>query len=310
MTVPSVVLHAAAVAGLAEAFAAVSGIDLIEVETDDEVHDALSRGAEILVTYKWRPDFLVPSLRWVQGIGAGYEQYPLDVFDRNDIAFTTATGVHVAVAEGAFGLMLALTRRIGQAVRDAQTRTWLSREGPEIAGSTIGILGLGTIGEAFAQRTQGWDVDLIGYKRHPESYTGVVPTVLGPGDLIEVCRRSDILVIAMPGSPETTHLIGAEELAALGAGWLVNVGRGSVVDEAALIEALTEGELLGAGLDVFEQEPLPTDSPLWALDNVVVTPHSAGNTPRYGERLAAIFDQNLRAFRGESVAWRNKVVDG
>jgi D-2-hydroxyacid dehydrogenase (NADP+) len=304
------VLHPASVTGLAAEVKATPGVDLIEAADDAEVEAALADGVPILLTYTWRDRFLQPGLQWIQGVGAGFEQYPLDEFDRRGVALTTATGVHVSVAEGAFGLLLALTRRIADAVRDGQKHEWIVREGPEVAGSTVGIVGLGTIGEAFARRAQGWEVDLLGYKRHPEDYDGVVPRVFGPGQLLEMCRLADILVVTMPGSPETHHLIGAAELEALGSGYLINVGRGSVVDEQALIRALESGGLRGAGLDVFEVEPLPADSPLWDMPNVVITPHSAGDTPRYGERLGAIFRQNLRAFQGEEVAWVNRVVQG
>jgi len=305
-----VVLHPLSVTGLLEELRRMDDIEVIAAADDDEVEAALAAGAQILLTYTWKPQFLTPALRWIQGVGAGYEQYPLDEFDREGIVLTTATGVHVVVAEAAFGLLLALTRRIADAVRDAQQHRWIAREGLELAGSTIGIIGLGTIGEAFARRAQGWDVEIIGYKRNPDRYDGVVGQIYGPGSLLDVCAMADILVLTLPGSQETTGLIGADELAALGEGWLINVGRGSVVDEQALIAALTEGDLRGAGLDVFEVEPLPDDSPLWDMGNVVVTPHTAGDTPRYGERLAKIFDHNLRAFRGEGAHWVNRVVDG
>ena len=303
------VLHPASVPGLAEEVAATPGVELVEAVNDDDVEAALADGAPILLTYTWHERFLKPGLKWVQGVGAGFEQYPLHDFDREGIVLTTATGVHVCVAEGAFGLLLALTRRIADAVRDAQRREWIVREGPELAGSTIGIIGLGTIGEAFAKRAQGWDVELIGFKRHPEQYKGVVPRVFGPDKLLEVCRLSDVLVITMPGSADTHHLIGVEELDALGEGWLINVGRGSVVNEQALVAALASGRLRGAGLDVFEVEPLPASSTLWDMPNVVITPHSAGNTPRYGERLGRIFRQNLLAFQ-DGMTWVNRVVDG
>ena len=304
------VLHPLSVTGLSEELERMDAIDVIEAADDDEVETALATGVPILLTYTWKPQFLTPTLRWIQGVGAGYEQYPLDDFDREGIILTTATGVHVVVAEAAFGLLLALTRRIADAVRDAQQHRWIAREGVELAGSTIGIIGLGTIGEAFARRAEGWDVDIIGYKRNPDRYEGTVERVYGPGRLVDVCAMADIIVLTLPGTDETTRLIGADELAALGDGWLINVGRGTVVDEQALIAALTEGDLRGAGLDVFEVEPLPDDSPLWEMDNVVITPHSAGDTPRYGERLAEIFDQNLRAFRGEDAHWVNRVVGG
>jgi len=137
------VLHPASVTGLAAELERMDDIELIRATNDEEVEAALSAGAPILLTYTWRDRFLTPSLRWIQGVGAGFEQYPLDRFDREGIALTTATGVHVVVAETAFGLLLALTRRIADAVRDAREHKWVLREGLEIAGSTIAIIGLG-----------------------------------------------------------------------------------------------------------------------------------------------------------------------
>lgn len=305
-----VVLHPSRVTGIAAELAATGGVELVDARTETEVIDALASGVPVLLTYRWKPEFLRPGLRWIQGMGAGFEQYPLADLDARGIVLTTATGVHVSVAESAVGLILALTRRLGEAVRNSVAHEWKALQGPEVAGSTVGIIGLGTIGEGVARRLQGWDVHLVGVKRRPEDYAGVVPEVYGPDRLVEVCRRCDIVVVTLPGSEETRHMIGAAELAALGDGYLVNVGRGSVVDEAALVAALEAGTLRGAGLDVFETEPLPADSPLWDMENVVITPHSAGNSPRYGERLAAIFRRNLAVFLGGEGPWINRVVDG
>jgi D-2-hydroxyacid dehydrogenase (NADP+) len=114
-------------------------------------------------------------------------------------------------------------------------------------------------------------------------------------------------MVALPLAAETRHLVTDAVLDALGAGWVTNVSRGPVIDEAALIERLRDGRLLGAGLDVTETEPLPADSPLWNMSNVVITPHMAGLTPRYGERLAKLLTENLRAYRGQG-PWRNRIV--
>lgn len=305
-----VVLHPAQVPGLVERLRSTDGIILVEAVDDDEVCHALSSHDSVLVTYRWQDRFLTNRLKWVQGTGAGFEQYPIDRFAAANVVLTTATGVHPVVAESAVGLLLALTRNIGRSALERGDRVWQQRDGTEIAGSTIGIVGLGTIGEAFARRMQGWDVELIGIKRDPNSYHGVVERVYGPDELLKICAESDVLVVTAPGSVDTQHMIGRAELDALGAGWFVNVGRGSVVDERALVIALTEGNLLGAGLDVFEVEPLPSESPLWSLENVVITPHSAGNTPRYGERLVKIFHNNLDVFRGRGGQWINRVVGG
>jgi len=305
-----VVVHPSRVSGLARELDRIDEIEWVDARTEDDVIAALVDGVPVLLTYRWRPEFMQPDLRWIQSISAGYDAYPLDEFARNGVVLTTATGVHVSVAESAIGLVLALTRRFGEAIRSQARHEWKQIRGGEIAGSTVAIIGLGTIGEQIARRLQGWDANLIGLTRRPAEYQGVVPDIYGPGDMLEVCRRSDVVILVLPASNQTHHVIGAAELEALGDGFLVNVGRGSVVDEAALVDALQHGVIRGAGLDVFETEPLPADSPLWDMENVVITSHSAGNSPRYGERLARIFTQNLAAFLGEDVPWINRIVDG
>ncbi len=131
--------------------------------------------------------------------------------------------------------------------------------------------------------------------------------MFGPDDTIEVFRRADAVIVTLPGGEETAGLVGADELDALEGGFLVNVGRGSVVDEPALVSALESGSLRGAGLDVFAEEPLPSGYPLWRLPNAVVSPHLAGASPKYAERLAALFERNLAAYRGAG-DWVNRIV--
>lgn len=307
---PKVVLHPEQPPGVREQLEALDGIELVTPDDADGVHQALVDGASILATFRWEDRFLQPSLRWIAGEGAGFEQYPLDELAAAGVVLTTATGVHtVSVAEHAMGLLLALTRRIGEATRDAVHHVWHERPGADLEGRTAAVLGLGTIGEAIARLAQAFGMEVIGYKRDPAAYDGVVDEVFGPGDLLAVCRRADVLFVVLPGGDGTHHLVGREQLDALGAGWVVNVGRGPVVDEDALVEALTAGTLRGAGLDVFETEPLPDSSKLWDLPSVVLTPHTAGDSPRYGERWTQIFRHNLRAFEG-AAGWRNRVVDG
>ncbi len=262
----------------------------------------------ILVTYRWRDSYLQPGLRWVQGQGVGYEQYPLDQFRERGVVLTNASGIQsTVIAEHVFALLLGLTRGINHSVRRATEHRWDGRTDFEIGGMTLGILGLGSIGEAIARRAAGWDLTVIGVKNNPATYRGCVSEVLAPDRLIEVCERADILVSCLPGGRQTHRMLSTQAFAALGAGWFVNVGRGSVVDEPALITALTEGALRGAGLDVFETEPLPTTSPLWDLPNVIITPHKAGQTPRYPDRLAALVATNVEALRGRG-PWANRVI--
>lgn len=294
-----VVLHPQHGSGFAEALRRVEGIVLETPNDHDGIVAALDAGAEILITYVWDDRFITGGLRWVQALSAGLEQLPLDALKKRDIRLSSARGAHApAVAEHAIALLLALVRGLGPSMRDISERSWTVRPAFEVSRRTVGILGLGAIGEEIAIRAQGLGMRVIGTKSTPETYNGVADRVFGPNETLEVCRQADTLIIALPHSSSTTGLVGKRELAALEGGWLVNVGRGSVVDEDALVAALSDGILRGAGLDVFEIEPLPVNSPLWELPTVIITPHSAWSSDRLVERLVCLFEDNLRAYRG------------
>lgn len=302
-----VVLHHRHPRGVDEALEQIPGVRLIRTTSDDEVQEQLQH-AEVLVTFRWSERFRSPTLRWIQSVSAGVDQFPLDELRESGVVLTSARGVHgPQVAEHAFALLLALTRGVGVSMRDTVTHTWQPRTGEELSGKTLGVLGLGTIGEEIARRATAWGMKVIGTKRNPGVYSGVARAVYPPSETIEVFRLADCVVSVLPDSPETRGVVGAAELDALGAGWFVNVGRGSAVDEEALIGALVNGTLRGAGLDVFAQEPLPEDSPLWHHPRVVMTPHTAGLSPEYGPRLARIFEANLAAFNDDGV-WVNREV--
>jgi phosphoglycerate dehydrogenase-like enzyme len=301
-----VALHPRHPRGVAEAFRGSTAFHLNE-PPDDAVVEALST-APILVTYVWRPEFLVPGLQWVQSVSAGVEQFPATELAERGVVLTSARGVHAPqVAEHAFALLLAMTRGIGVAMRDATRAEWRPRMGEELGGRTLAVLGLGSIGEEIARKADAWGLEVIGTKAHPESYAGVASRVWGPEGTVEACRAADVVVVVLPDTPGTHGIVGRAALEAIGPGWLVNVGRGSAVDEPALVESLESGSLRGAGLDVFATEPLPVDSPLWRHPRVVISPHTAGFSPRYGERLLRLFENNLRAWEGGR-AWTNRVV--
>lgn len=303
----TLVLHPRHPAGVAEALALLEGVDLACPEDAEGVAAAL-QAAPVLVSFVWEDRFLTPGLRWVQSISAGTEQFPVDRLAANGVVLTSARGVHgPQVAEHAFALLLALTRGIGFSMRNAVERSWRQYTGDELTGLTLGVLGLGPIGEEVARRALAWGMQVVGCTRRSHAYQGVVTEVLGLDELTEVCRRSDAVVAALPDAPETRNIIDAAALAALGSGWLVNVGRGSAVDLTALLYALDQGELRGAGLDVFPTEPLPPESPLWSHPRVVLTPHVGGLSPRYGPRLAEITAANLDALHGRG-EWVNRVV--
>ena len=293
--------------GIAEAIAAVDGIEAVIVRDIAEVPAALGE-APILVTFHWSDTWMAPGLRWIQSVSAGTDQFPLAALAANGTALTSARGIHeVQVSEHAIGLLLAMTRGIDTAAVQQQTRTWKWTPVVELHGMTLGVLGLGTIGEGVARRAAAFGMRVIGTKAHPADYRGVAAEVFAPGETIEVFRRANAVVITLPGGDDTRNLVGSEELEALRGGWIVNVGRGAVIDEPALVAAMRDGVLAGAALDVFATEPLPADSPLWDLPGVLITPHMAGASPRYGERLAALFAWNLAAFHGGG-EWRNRVV--
>lgn len=308
MTELSVVLHPKLPPGVADFVRSVPGLSLHTPIDDEGVASALQQGAEVLVTYTWRPDFLAPNLKWIAGCGAGIEQYPLASFQKQGVALTTAAGVHAeCVAEHAFALMLALTRRIGESVRNMTRAHWVALPGEELGGKKLAIVGLGSIGEGVARRAQAWGLDMVGIKRNPANYTGCLGDVRPPEALPEVCAWADILVLCLPALPGGRVLIGQAELDRLGAGWLINVGRGSLVDEAALADALQQGRLRGAGLDVTQVEPLPASSPLWADPRVVLSAHNAGDSPGFGPRWGKLFAHNLDVLRHGGV-WRNAVA--
>lgn len=302
-----VVLHPWHPPAVDTALRAMPGIDLVVGRNQDEVAATLADGAEVLVTSYWRDDFLTPSLRWIAGTGAGTEQYPFHLLAASGVTLTTAHGVHSAcVAEHTFALLLGCTRQIGPAVRNMAGHRWESLAGEEISGRRMLIVGLGLIGEQVARRAVAFGMDVAGIKRDPSQYQGCVPDVRGPAGLAALCEWADVLVVTAPSTPQTRHLIGQRELALLGPGWLVNVARGNLVDHDALLSALVHGGLRGAGLDVTEPEPLPADSALWDLPNVVISAHAAGASPRFGRRWIEQFQQNLAAFSADG-EWCNRV---
>lgn len=306
MTPLRVVLHPVLPPGVAAVLEGMPDVVLQHPADTASVAAALADGGQVLVTHTWSDEFLSPTLRWIAGTGAGIDQYPLERLSKRGIVLTTAAGVHAScVAEHAFALMLACTRRLGESVRNMTDRKWSPLVGDEVGGKKLLIVGLGRIGEEVARRAQGWGISVAGIKRDPTGYTGCLNDVRGPAELQALCEWANIVMLTAPATPETKNLIGARELAALGGGWLVNVGRGGLVDENALVAALTHGQLRGAGLDVTAQEPLAAESPLWSLPGVVLSAHNAGNSPNFGNRWAILFRDNLLAFAGKA-EWRNR----
>lgn len=303
MTRTQVVLHPQHLRGLEDALRRLD-IDLFVPEEDGL--SAAIQASGILVTYVW-DDAYLPGLKWIQSISAGHDHYPYALLEERGVILTTASGVHAPqMAEHAFALLLSLTRGVGVASRNAVDAQWKPMMLHELSGMTLGVLGLGAIGEEVARRAKAWGMDVIGTKQMTVGYGGVADEVLGADGTAEVFHRSDAVVSVLPGGDETTGIVTLPMLESLN-GWFVNVGRGNVVAESDIEAAIESGGLLGAGLDVFDTEPLPESSPLWGNPRVVITPHVGGLSPHYGRRLAEILDHNLAAFAGEA-EWRNRIV--
>jgi len=238
-------------------------------------------------------------LRWIHSTAAGVDQLLHPEVLARDIIVTTSTGIHAGpITEHVLAVMLAFARRLPVAIRNQMARRWdrASVIGEELRGKTVGILGLGSIGRELAARCRIFGMRVIGTKRTPGTLPEV-DQVLPPDGLDEVLAGSDFVVIILPLTEQTRGLIGARELALMKPGaYLINVARGAIVQEDALIAALRAGRLRGAALDVFEREPLPQDSPLYEMEQVILTPHISGAAPDYYDRAVPLFCENLRRF--------------
>ncbi|HXF55050.1 MAG TPA: D-2-hydroxyacid dehydrogenase [Hyphomicrobiaceae bacterium] len=304
---------------MAERFAARgTGISHFEVKSAAELRRRVGEADVLVVSGFWQNDLLedAPRLRFVQSISAGVNQYALDAFRAHGVRLASARGVNErAVAEHAMALMLALSRQLHVARDNQARRHWrgmatdpAERE-DELAGKTLLVVGLGLIGTRLAHFGKALGMRVLGVRRSASAPGGPADAVHGQDRLLEVLPEADVIALTCPLTPETTGLIGREALARMKpSAMLINVARGAVVDEPALIEALRDGKIAGAGLDVTIEEPLPADSPLWGLRNVLITPHTAGETLAYEERVIDLLLENLdRLWRGDSEL-RNQVV--
>jgi len=283
--------------------AQIRAVDLrvvVAAVTDRQKGVELAERAEIMVGWNVPREVIqrAPRLRWIHSTAAGVDQLLFPEVLERDVVVTTSSGIHQPLVEHVFAMMLAMTRRLHVAIRNQLLRKWERRQatGEEIRGKTLGVLGLGRIGAEIAEKAHVFDMRVIGTKRTPDPVPHV-DRVLPPSGMSEVLAASDIVVIALPLTPETQGLIGERELRGMKpSALLINIGRGPILQEAAVIRALREGWIAAAALDVFEREPLPADSPLWAMENVLITPHVSGTSPRYMDAAVPLFCENLACF--------------
>jgi len=241
---------------------------------------------------------------------AGYDHLPIAAFRERGVAVTTASGVHAPnIAEHVVGAVIAFSRAFPTAWRQQEREEWRHIQSGELTGSTVTVVGLGTIGGSVVEALGGFDVTTLGIRRSPEK-GGPTDEVMGPDALHDALARTEYLVLACPLTEETEGLIGTAEFRTLPPeAVLVNIARGPVVDTEALVAALQGESIRGAQLDVTDPEPLPRGHPLWAMDNVFITPHSAGYSPAYYERRADILAANVRhaAETGQYEGLQNQV---
>lgn len=282
-----------------------------EEETDEEAKANLARilaEAEVLFTSPVIPAEITgqaPNLRWVQLTSAGLDRLLDSELARSGVTITTASGIHaVPIGEYVMAVMLAFAKGLPGAMRSQAERSWRPYLAEELHARTVGIVGLGAIGGYVARLAKADGMRVLAIRRSAQRRaTGKdsgledVDELMPPSDLPYLLSESDYVVISVPLTPESRGLIGGRELRAMKpTARIINIARGAIIDEAALVQALKEGRIAGAALDVVEQEPLSPESELWAMESVILTPHISGGTPVYMERAVELFCDNLRRY--------------
>lgn len=279
-----------------------------------ELDDKLFREAEVICG--WSPAIEKESLgeggslKWLQSWSAGVDKMPLDKLEQAGVILTTASGVHpVPMSETALAMMLAFSRGLHHSVRSQLRGKWEPREPyAELNGATLAIIGAGEIGTELGRLGQALGMRTIGVRRTARP-TPHMDETLAIGQLHDALAQADYVVNVLPHTPDTERVYGAAEFAAMKeSAVFINIGRGVSVDTEALVEALRSGAIGGAGLDVTDPEPLPEGHPLWAMEQVILTPHMGGSSGRYKERVTDLFVRNLKSYLEDGRPARN-IVD-
>jgi phosphoglycerate dehydrogenase-like enzyme len=304
---------------MADRFAARgTGIAHVQVRSPENFVAAAPEADVVVVSMMWKNDLAASAkrLKFIQSISAGIDQYDREVLRAHGIRLANAAGVNAnAVAEHAMAMILALKRHLHGGRDNQAAKHWrgmissIPDREDELGQKTLLVVGLGRIGSRLARLAKAFDLHVVGIRRDAGRGGDGADAVYGHDKLLEQIASADIVALTCPLTPETTNLIDARALAAMkSTAHLVNVSRGRVVDEPALIRALQEKRIAAAGLDVTQVEPLPASSPLWTMPNVLITPHTAGETQRYEDGVIDLLLENLdRLWRGET-ALKNQVV--
>lgn len=298
---------------LAEIRAAAPDWEIVVCE-DEEVAASHLLDAEVIATWSGaqvKKALLGDRLKWVQFFAAGVDSLPLAEMKEKGVYLTNASGVHGApISETMFAMILAFARGIGAAIGDQKNHLW--RRGgyalTEIHEKTLGILGVGAIGLEAARIGKAFGMRVLGLRRGGKPAENV-DEMYAPENADEMLEKCDYVMNVLPWTPETEGFMDARRFSRMKkTACYVSAGRGATTDQDALIDALKTGKIAAAGLDVTTPEPLPPDSPLWEMDNVILTPHMAGLTDRYFERAIGILLENLKAYIDTGAPLKN-VVD-
>jgi phosphoglycerate dehydrogenase-like enzyme len=284
---------------------AAPSMQLLMAEGRDEVMAAIG-DVEAYTPGAWDENIFAAggNLRWVHFRSAGVDREIFPSLAASEVAVTNSAGVFaIPMAEHAMALMLALARGLHICARPAGNGPWRTAQRTlkgclfELSGATLGIVGYGHVGREIAKRAKAFGMRVLALRRRVAEEAEGVDGVYGPDGLDDLLRRADFVAVTCALTPATRGIIGSHELAIMkDTACIVNVARGAIIDEPALIDALRDGQLRYAGLDVASTEPLPADSPLWQLDNVVVTPHVSGLSPETPRRQFDLFLENVRRY--------------
>lgn len=295
-----------------------TGINSFQVRSYDEFVQRVGEADVVSVSGMWKNDIIphATKLKFVQSISSGMDQYSKELLGAKGIRLASAAGVNArAVAEHALALILAVYRRLPEARDNQHKKVWrgmlgdLTQREDELGGKTILIVGMGRIGSHLAKLAKAFDMKVVGIRRDPKAGTNGADEIHGMADVVKLVPQADIVALTCALTPETTGLMSAAAFAAMKpSSVFVNVARGKVADEAALIKTMEGNKIWAAALDVTAEEPLPAASPLWTMPNVFITPHTAGETRAYEDNVIDILIENLdRLWRGEATL-RNQVL--
>ncbi|MFZ2154795.1 MAG: D-2-hydroxyacid dehydrogenase [Bradyrhizobium sp.] len=295
-----------------------TGLRSLEVRTHDELKARIGEIDVLVVSGLWRNELIAaaPKLAFIQSISAGVDQYSQEQLRAAGIRMASAQGANRnAVSEHAMALILSLARKLAEARDNQHKHFWrgmisdIPNREDELGGKTLVIVGMGRIGSRLAKLARAFDMKVIGIKRDVSSGSGDAEKVVSTDALLQILPTADYVALTCPLTPQTQNIIDAKSLSAMKpSAFLVNVARGKVVDEPALLEALKTKAIAGAAIDCAWEEPLPESSPLWTCPNLVITPHSAGETQCYEDNIIDLLLENLKVLAKGGTEVRNGVV--